>query len=465
MGARQCRLQAPAGTPPRGRADHHTRRDVAQASRAERPSGWHRLGRRPGGGGQLRVRADAGCARRRARHAHCQSGAAPRLAARRRGGRRARRLHVASRLARARARHPHGARRARGYQPHPGRVAGRGRRRCRHRAVDGLMRPRIFVTQPIADSAIKRLRQVASVKVNLDASRIIAKQALIAAVRRCDILFSLLHDEVDRQVIAANPKLRLIASQSITPDNIDVATATKRKIPVTVVPPIVAEAAADLTFGLMLMVARRMVEADRLVHKGRFPGSQSSYLLGTGLYGKTLGHIGGGGRIGTRVARRAKGFDMRTLYWTPRRKPESLERDFEMTYVPLDQLLKESDFVSVHSPLKPETVHQIGSRELALMKPNAYLINTARGAIVDATALARALAKRQIAGAGLDVFEREPKVTPALLKMPNVVTTPHLGSAVAEVREQMANIVVDNILAFLAGKMPPNCINPEVLRG
>jgi glyoxylate reductase len=136
-----------------------------------------------------------------------------------------------------------------------------------------------------------------------------------------------------------------------------------------------------------------------------------------------------------------------------------------MTYVPLDQLLKESDFVSVHSPLKPETVHQIGSRELALMKPNAYLINTARGAIVDATALARALTKRQIAGAGLDVFEREPKVTPALLKMPNVVTTPHLGSAVAEVREQMANIVVDKILAFLAGKMPPNCINPEVLRG
>src|SRR6266508_775845 len=144
---------------------------------------------------------------------------------------------------------------------------------------------------------------------------------------------------------------------------------------------------------------------------------------------------------------------------------ESLERDFEMTYVPLDQLLKESDFVSVHSPLTPETIHQIGSRELALMKPNAYLINTARGAIVDAAALARALKKRQIAGAGLDVFEHEPKVTPSLLKLPNVVTTPHLGSAVGEVREQMANIVVDNILAFLQGKIPPNCFNPEVLRG
>ena len=135
-----------------------------------------------------------------------------------------------------------------------------------------------------------------------------------------------------------------------------------------------------------------------------------------------------------------------------------------MTYVPFDQLLKESDFVSVHSPLKPETIHQIGSRELALMKPSAYLINTARGPIVDAVALTRALKKRQIAGTGLDVFEHEPKVTPALLKMSNVVTTPHLGSAVGEVREQMANIVVDNILALLAGKTPPNCINPQVLR-
>jgi glyoxylate reductase len=136
-----------------------------------------------------------------------------------------------------------------------------------------------------------------------------------------------------------------------------------------------------------------------------------------------------------------------------------------MTYAPLDQLLKESDFVSLHSPLRAETRHQIGARELALMKPTAFLINTARGAIVDEAALARALKKRQIGGAGLDVFEHEPDVTPALLQMANVVTTPHLGSAVVEVREQMANIVVDNILALLDGKTPPNCVNPEVLRG
>jgi glyoxylate reductase len=326
------------------------------------------------------------------------------------------------------------------------------------------MRPRIFVTQPIARSAIERLRQVARVKVNPDSSRIIPKKALLAAVRNSDIVFSLLHDRIDRDVLTANPKLAAVASQSITPDNIDVAEATRRKIPVTVVPPMVAEAAADLTFGLILAVARRMVEGDRLVHRGRFPGSQSSHLLGAAVYGKTIGLIGGGGRIGTRVARRARGFDMDILYWSPRRKPESLEQDFEMTYVPLDRLLRDADFVSLHSPLTPATRHQIGARELALMKPTAFLINTARGTIVDEKALARALRKRQIAGAGLDVFEHEPRVTPALLKMANVVATPHLGSAVVEVREQMANIVVDNILALLGGKTPPNCINPEVLR-
>ena len=328
-----------------------------------------------------------------------------------------------------------------------------------------LARPRIFVTQPVAKSAIARLRKVVTVKINPESSRIIPKKALVAAVRNSDILFSLLHDRIDRDVIAANPALRAIASQSITPDNIDVAEATRRKIPVTVVPAIVAEATADINFGLMLMVARRMVEGDRMVHKGRFPGSQSNHLVGAAVYGKTIGLVGGGGRIGTAVARRARGFGMRVLYWTPRRKPESLERETAMIYVPLDQLLKEADFVSLHSPLRAETRHQIGAREFALMKPTAFLINTARGAIVDEAALARALKKRQIAGAGLDVFEHEPDVTPGLLAMPNVVTTPHLGSAVMEVREQMANIVVDNILALLDGKTPPNCVNPEVLQG
>jgi glyoxylate reductase len=335
--------------------------------------------------------------------------------------------------------------------------------------VDELMpgkraRPKIFITQPVAKSAIDRLRAVASVTVNPDSSRILGKRALIVATRKCDILFSLLHDKVDRDVLSANPRLMAVASLSITPDNIDVAEATRRRIPVTVTPPIVAEATADINFGLMLMVARRMVEGDRLVHKRRFPGSQSSHLAGAAVYGKTIGLIGGGGRIGTAVARRAHGFGMRILYWSPRRKPDSLEREFHLTYAPLDELLPQSDFVSLHSPLTKETRHQIGRRELALMKPTAFLINTARGAIVDEAALVQALKRKQIAGAGLDVFEHEPKVAPALLAMPNVVTTPHLGSAVIEVREHMANIVVDNILALLDGKPPPNCVNPEVLR-
>ena len=231
------------------------------------------------------------------------------------------------------------------------------------------------------------------------------------------------------------------------------------------VPPVTTEATADLTFGLMLAVARRMMEGDRLVRAGKFPGGQSSYLLGSFVWGKTIGLIGGGGLIGRAVARRAHGFSMRVLYWTPRRKPESLEREAGLTFVPLDQLLAESDFVSLHQPLTPETRHQIGARELKLMKKTAFLINTARGPIIDEAALVRALQARRIAGAGLDVFEHEPKVDAALRKMPNVVLAPHLGSATVEVREEMANIVVDNILAFLDGKTPPNCVNPEVLSG
>jgi glyoxylate reductase len=326
-----------------------------------------------------------------------------------------------------------------------------------------LMRPRIFVTQPVAKSALDRLRKMASLKIFPDASRIIPHRALIAAVRKCDILFCLLHDRIDRAVIEANPKLRMVAAQSISPSNIDVAAATALRIPVTVVPPVTTEATADLTFGLMIAVARRMMEGDRLVRAGKFPGGQSRHLLGSIVHDRTIGLVGGGGLIGKAVARRAHGFGMRVLYWTPRRKPQSEERASGLTYAPFDRLLRESDFVSLHSPLNKETRHQIGARELRLMKKSAFLINTARGAIIDEAALVRALKAKRIAGAGLDVFEHEPKVDAALRKMPNVVLAPHLGSATTEVREQMANIVVDNILAFLDGKRPPNCVNPQVL--
>jgi glyoxylate reductase len=202
-----------------------------------------------------------------------------------------------------------------------------------------------------------------------------------------------------------------------------------------------------------------------MVRAGKFPGGQSRHLLGAFVWGKTIGLIGGGGLIGKAVARRAQGFGMRVLYWTPRRKPESEEREAGLTFVELDQLLRESDFVSLHSPLNATTRRQIGARELGLMKRTAFIINTARGAIIDEAALVRALKTRKIAGAGLDVFENEPKVHPALTTLRNVVIVPHLGSATVEVREQMANIVVDNIEALLAGRRPPNIVNPEVLKG
>ncbi len=326
-----------------------------------------------------------------------------------------------------------------------------------------MSKPRIFVTQPVADSAIKRLRALGTVKVFPDDSRIIPHRTLIMAVKKADILFCLLHDKIDKAVIAANPKLQHIAAQSISPSNVDMAEATKRGIPVSVVPPVTTEATADLTFGLMLAAARRMVEGDRLVRAGKYPGGQSRHLLGAIVHGKTLGLIGGGGLIGKAVAKRAHGFDMRVLYWTPRRKPESEERAAGLSYVPLDQLLRESDFVSLHSPLNAQTRHQIGARELGLMKKTAFIVNTARGPIIDEKALVRALKAKKIAGAGLDVFEFEPKVSAELKKLKNVVLNPHLGSATVEVREEMANIVVDNIEALLAGKKPPGCVNPEVI--
>lgn len=326
------------------------------------------------------------------------------------------------------------------------------------------MRPRIFITQPVAESAVARLRAVADVEMNPDTLHIATRDELLERVPQLDILFCLLHDKVDRDIIAAGKRLRAIASMKITPSDIDVAEATARRIPVTVIAPIVTEATADIHFALLLAVARRVVEGDRLVRAGLFPGAQSAHLLGAWVHGKTIGLIGGGGRIGRAVAKRAQGFSMRTLYWTPRRKPESEERAAGLEYVPYDRLLAESDFVSVHAPLNAETRHLVGERELRLMKPTAFLVNTARGPIVDEKALVRALKEKRIAGAGLDVFENEPKVEPELLAMQNVVLTPHLGSAVMELRESMANVVADNILAVLEGKRPPNCWNAEIYK-
>jgi len=322
------------------------------------------------------------------------------------------------------------------------------------------MRPRIFVTQPIAESALKRLQAVADVKVNPVSNRVIPKKALVTAVRKHDFLFSLLHDVVDRSVIAANPKLRAVTSMSITPDNIDVGAATARRIPVTVVPPIVAEATADINFGLTLMVARRMVEGDRLVRKGIFPGAQSNHLAGAAVYGKTIGLVGGGGRIGGAVARRAHGFGMRVL--GNQRRLNCLPPEAEPAR--LDDLLAASDFVVVACPLTPETHHLFDRQRLGSMKRTAWLINVGRGAVVQEEALVEALRGRSIGGAMLDVFEhyRLPPGHP-LLALDNAVLTPHLAGMTVESRGRISVAAAEEMLRMLDGEPPSNFVNPEAL--
>jgi glyoxylate reductase len=326
-----------------------------------------------------------------------------------------------------------------------------------------MSRPRIFVTQPIAESALARLRAVADVEVNPDSSRVLPKDKLIEAVKRCDILLSLLHDTVDRDVLTANPRLKAVSSMNITQDRIDLAAATELGIPVTNIPAIVTDATADIGFGLLLAVARNIVLGDRLYRSGIYPGSQSNHLAGCAVAGRTLSLVGFG-RIGQAMARRGRGFGMTILYADPRRLPAEEERTFQAGYRGFDDLLREADFVSLHPQLLPETRHLMSDREFGLMKPTAFVINTSRGPVIDEAALVRALKDKTIAGAGLDVHEHEPALAPELVAMPNVVLTPHLGSAVLSLREGMAHVVVDNTLALIDGRQPVSCFNPQVLK-
>lgn len=324
------------------------------------------------------------------------------------------------------------------------------------------MKRRIFITQPVHAGAIERLREVAEVDWNPDPLHIMTQDELIAAVANCDVLYCLLHDKIDAKVIGANARLLGIASTTVTPADIDIAAATARRIPVTVVPAAVLDdATADLAWALMFAVARRVVESDRLMRSGIFPGSQSCYMEGAAITGTTLGLIGMGG-VGRAAARRASGFSMRVLYYDPQRLDASQEDALGVTWVPFDRLLAESDFVSLHARLTPETRHMMGEREFARMKPTAFFVNTARGPLVAEEALVQALGQKLIAGAALDVFEHEPRPHPALLEMPNVVVTPHVGSGVTQTRARMAEIAASNIMAILDGAVPPNCWNPEI---
>lgn len=326
------------------------------------------------------------------------------------------------------------------------------------------VRPKIYLTQPVAPSAIERLQAAADLTLNKDALHIATKDELLKAARENDIIFCLLHDKIDADIINANPNLKAVASMTITPADIDIAAATARKLPVTVIPALLLnDATADLAWALLMATARRVAEGDRLMRSGVFPGSQSSHMVGGGVSRKTLGLIGVGG-VGSAMAKRASGFSMPVIYHDPQRLTAEKERELGATWVSFDEVFRQADFVSLHVQLTPQTRHLVGATQLALMKPAAYLINSSRGPVIDELALVDALKNKRIAGAGLDVYEHEPRPHSDLLKMSNVVCTPHVGSAITELRESMANVVVDNILAILDGKQPPNCWNAEIYK-
>lgn len=275
----------------------------------------------------------------------------------------------------------------------------------------------------------------------------------------CQGLLCTISDRIDAGLLDAAPNLKVVSNFGVGFNNIDVAAATQRGVLVTNTPGVLTDATADLAMALIMSVSRRIVEGDRMVREGAFRFWAPFHFLGHEITGKTLGIIGLG-RIGRALARRAAGFEMNILYHNRRRLPAEREATLNAEFADLDDLLSESDFVSLHVPLSDETHHLIGPRELSFMKPDAFLINTARGPVVDEKALLDALQQNVIAGAGLDVYENEPDLVPGLSSLPNVVLLPHTGSATVETRRKMAIMATDNLMAGLAGRIPPNCVNP-----
>ncbi|MGH7411807.1 MAG: 2-hydroxyacid dehydrogenase, partial [Candidatus Methylomirabilis sp.] len=272
---------------------------------------------------------------------------------------------------------------------------------------------------------------------------------------------TLLPDIISDTVLARCPDLKIVSNVAVGYNNFDVEAATRRGVMLTNTPGVLDETTADLTWCLILATARALIDADRHFRSGRWKGWGLMQFLGRDIHHKTLG-ICGLGRIGRRVAERAKGFDMRILYTGRTRTPEALERELGATFVDKPTLLKESDIVTLHVPLTPETRHYISAAELKLMKPTAILVNASRGPVVDERALVRALKDGWIAGAGLDVYEREPRPAPGLTRLKNVVLAPHIGSASLETRLKMATTAAENCVAGLLGRRPPNLLNPKV---
>jgi glyoxylate reductase len=324
-----------------------------------------------------------------------------------------------------------------------------------------VQRPKVLITRPIQQEVIDQISQYCDVQVHR-VDEPMPADLLAAAVRELDGIMPA-GVRISQDIIDAAPKLRVVSNIAVGYDNIDVEACNRRHILVTNTPDVLTEATADIAFALILAAARRVAEGDRFVRSGRWTRWQWGCLWGTEMHGKTLG-LYGFGRIARATARRGLGFSMRVLYYARNRVSGSIETEFCAEFVNRDTLLRESDFLSLHVPLTAETRHAIGAQELALMKPSAFVINTARGPIVDEEALVQALQTGQLAGAGLDVFEDEPRVHPALIAMDNVTLLPHVGSATAETRIRMAMLASKNLLAALGGERPPNLVNPEAFK-
>jgi len=315
------------------------------------------------------------------------------------------------------------------------------------------MPARIVVTRRIPDPALALLDPAGDVWVSPH-DRPLQTAELHAAVAGADAAVTLLHDRVDEAFLAAaGPSLRVVANVAVGYDNVDVAACARRGVVCTNTPGVLVDATADIAMALILHSTRRMGEAERMIRAGQAWSWSMFFMLGTGLQGKTLGIVGLG-QIGTATARRARAFGMRIVYAGRRRAVAAVEAELDAAFLELDELLAAADVVSVHCPLSPATRHLIDARRLGLMRPTAHLVNTSRGPVVDEAALAAALRDGTIAGAGLDVYEREPAIEPALLDLENVTLIPHLGSATIETRTAMGVLAAQNVVAVLAGEPP-----------
>lgn len=320
------------------------------------------------------------------------------------------------------------------------------------------MKPTVTVTHIFPQVALEKLRSRTEVMYN-DSGNSLSIARLIESAGKSAALVSYLTDKIDAAVLdAGGAHLKIIANYGAGYNNIDIAHAQKKKIWVSNTPGVLHETTADLTWAMMLGIARRIVESDRFTRQGKFKGWQADLFSGGDVHGKTLGVIGCG-EIGAAVARRALGFDMQVLYHQRHRLPEAEEKKLNARFVALDELLRESDFVTLHVPLTGETQTMIGRDQLAMMKPTAYLIHAARGKVVDDGALVEALKEKKIAGAALDVFENEPALTEGMTGLDNLILLPHIGSASGATRDTMALLVVDNVFDALDGK-PPRTLIP-----